>query len=142
MFARETSAGRVNFFLTSGPSPRTNEVHFEIYKWQGGKFKPKSLTALPGDAIGEGEFATGYLLVDIHPEVNDTSVVLASTEDGSLIRRRFSFDLHDPLLTKFHSDIAAAVSERYGKAVSADNVRTLVEDKLRGTNSQFTATKQ
>jgi len=97
---------RINVYLASSPSPKTNTVKFDVYKWENGGFKLKQISANSGEAIGDGTFSTGFTLIDVRGEANDTSVVLADDE-GALVRHRWSIDQHDLKMQRLHEQATA-----------------------------------
>lgn len=81
---------KVSFFVTAQPSNGASSLSVEVFRYIKGQMKSQKYSVNPGDVIGandaNGDFNTGYVLVDIRSSSNG-GYALVMGPDGKVIRR-------------------------------------------------------
>ena len=100
---------KVNFFLAGVGK---DKVKFEVFQWQNGTWKKKTIERAPGDLIAD----TTWTLVDVRKEGNDNYVLLVN-QGGQILRRDFATDRKTPLYQQLNGEA------ENGKAATAAAMR-------------------
>ena len=87
---------KVNFFLAGLGK---DKVKFEVFTWQAGAWKKKTIERAPGDLIAD----TTWTLVDLRRDGNENYVLLVN-QGGTIQRRDFSSDRKTPLYQQLNGE--------------------------------------